>query len=203
MDNYEIARDRAQRYFLGFDQERIIREWNLKHDEKYLYVEFLGRPYGVSRKTGQVLRLWDGKEAGHNEVLSIFDLLCHQDGPKILTGKFAPVNSLNGKPRAAGVGTDFHSGIAKRFASRPEAFVSACEKLGGERVKMGDIGFCFPVFGELRVILKFYHADEDFPASLTLLWDDNALQFMFYETVFYIAGFLMNVILEEMVKITE
>jgi hypothetical protein len=63
---------------------------------------------------------------------------------------------------------------------------------------MGDIGYQFPVFAELSVILKFYHADEDFPASVTLLWDENMLQFAFYETVFYIAGFLLGSIRNEM-----
>ena len=65
-------------------------------------------------------------------------------------------------------------------------------------VRMGDIGFEFPVFQDIKVILKFYHADEEFPASLTLLWDANLLQFVFYETVFYIAGCLLSMILEEM-----
>ena len=63
---------------------------------------------------------------------------------------------------------------------------------------MGDLGFRFPVFGDLSVILKFYRADEDFPASLTLLWDENMLQFVFYETVFYMAGHLLGVIREKM-----
>ena len=76
------------------------------------------------------------------------------------------------------------------------AFCAACEALGGIPVKMGDIGYQFPVFGPLSVILKFYHSDEDFPASCTLLWDANTLQFLFYETTFYIAGFLLKSIAE-------
>ena len=63
---------------------------------------------------------------------------------------------------------------------------------------MGDIGYRFSLFGDLDVILKFYHSDEDFPASVTLLWEENMLQFVYYETVFYIAGALLRQLGEEM-----
>lgn len=200
MDNYQISRDRAQAYFLNFDQENIIRDWNLKYDDNWLYLSFLGKPYQVCRKTGSILRCWDGAQADFSEVLSIFDLLCHEGEYKVLSGSFAPVNSLKGRPRAAGVGTDFHSKTASLFDRNPDAFSKACESLGGTPVSMGDIGYRFPLFGELSIILKFYHADEDFPASLTLLWDSNTLDFIFYETVFYIAGFLLKSIEEAMKK---
>ena len=65
-------------------------------------------------------------------------------------------------------------------------------------MNMGDIGYQFSVFGQLQLILKFYHSDEDFPASVTLLWDKNTLQYIFYETTFYIAGFLLQKIQEYM-----
>ena len=200
MDNYQLSRDRAQSYFLNFDQTAILRQWELEHDDRWIYLSFLGKPYRVNRQDGSIFRREDGAQAGFEEVLSIFDLLCHESSEKYLTGNFAPVNSLKGCPRAVGVGTDFHTKTASRFDADPAAFRQSCEALGGIPVPMGDIGYRFPVFQELSVILKFYHADEDFPASLTLLWEENTLQFLFYETVFYVAGFLLHSITEEMKK---
>ena len=197
MDNYEISRDRAQAYFLSFDQNAIIHAWGLDHDEENLYVRFFGGDYRISRQDGTVIRRWSGEQANHGEVLSIFDLLCHAGDHKTVSGQYAPVNSLKGRP-PMGVGTDFHTGIATRFDRNVDAFTRACRELGGIPVEMGDLGFRFPVFGDLSVILKFYRADEDFPASLTLLWDENMLQFVFYETVFYMAGHLLGVIREKM-----
>lgn len=197
-DNYQISRDRAQRYFLSFDQGKIISDWGLRHDGEHLCIDFLGRPYGICRSTGAVTRLWSGEQAGFEEVLSIFDLLCHDSPCKAPSGAFAPVNSLRGRPKAAGVETNFYSAIAGRFDRAPDAFARSSAALGGTPVNMGDLGFRFPVFGGLEVILKFYHSDEDFPASLTLLWDENMLQYVFYETVFYIAGFLLKSIEEGM-----
>lgn len=198
MDNYELSRDRAQVYFLGFDQQAIINAWGIPWDEEFLYVRFLGRPYAVHRKTGKITRRFDGKQAGFNEVLSIFDFLCHESPEKTVSGRFAPVNSLKGGPKAGGVPTDFHTAAARRFDRDPEGFARACRSLGGTKVDMGDLGFRIPVFGDLCVILKFYHSDEEFPASLTLLWDDHTLSFIFYETVFYVAGFLLNTLQELM-----
>ena len=192
MDNYQLSRDRAQEYFLNFDQGKIIRDWNLKWDNQWLYLDFLGNPYRICRENGSVFRVRDGSQADFSEVLSIFDLLCHEGTVKFAAGTYAPVNSLKGRPRAVGVGTDFHSETATRFGGNPTAFCRACEDLGGTPVNMGDIGYRFSVFGPLSVILKFYHADDEFPASMTLLWDSNTLDFIFYETVFYIAGFLLK-----------
>jgi hypothetical protein len=201
MDNYEIARDRAQEYFLGFDQSEIIDRWHLQRDEKFLYVSFLGRKYAVCRQTGRIDRLFDGKQAGFSEVLSIFDFLCHKGTDPFLTGKFAPVNSLRGRPVSVGVETGFYQKSAEFFDRNLEAFKEVCFALGGTRVPMGDFGFMLPVFGEIQVILKFYQSDEEFPASITFLWDENMLSFVFYETVFYVAGFLLEAIREQMESI--
>ena len=197
MDNYEISRDRAQGYFLNFNQQKLISFWKLRHDEGFLYVSFFNRDYTVNRATGQVLRD-NGQEAGFEEVLSIFDFLCHEGENKHLSGRWAPVNSLEGLGAAAGVGTNVHGKLAGRFDRDPQAFRAACTALGGEEVAMGDIGYRFPVFGDFSIILKFYHSDEDFPASATILWDANTLRFLFYETTFYISGFLLKSIAEHM-----
>lgn len=196
MDNYEISRERAQAYFLNFDQEALIEAWALRRDEDAIYVPFFGREYGISRKTGAVTQ--DGVQAGFEETLTVFDLLCHEGGAKAASGRFAPVNSLKGAAKGAGVETDFYRGFAEAFDRDRDRFAAACRKLGGTPVPMGDLGFRFTMFKELDVILKFYGADEDFPASVTLLWDENLLDFMFYETVFYAAGFLLKRIAEQM-----
>lgn len=198
MDNYEISRNRAQAYFLNFDQELVADTWHLQRDERNLYTHFLGRPYSICRENGIITRLWDGQQAGFGETLSIFDLLCHQGTGKYPAGTFAPVNSLRGGPSAGGVGVDFHRETAARFHRETEKFCRACRSLGGDEVDMGDRGFRFHIFYDLDVILKFYYADEDFPASVTLLWDENTLRYVYYETVFFIAGYLLGEICREM-----
>jgi hypothetical protein len=200
MDNYEIARDRAQAYFLNFDQKSIIRRWDLQYDSEYLYVTFVGRPYKVSRNSGRIDRMFDGRQAGFSEVMSIFDLLCHKSDDQFLIRRFAPVNSLRGCPVSVGVDVEYGGKIAILFDRNPAALSDVCLALGGKTVDLGDIGFALPLFGPMEVILKFYHGDDEFPPSITFLWDENTLNFVYYETVFYIAGFLMNTISEQIQK---
>ena len=54
------------------------------------------------------------------------------------------------------------------------------------------MGMELMAFADLPVRLKFYFADEEFPASLTVLWDKNILDFIRYETVYYLAACLFS-----------
>ena len=63
---------------------------------------------------------------------------------------------------------------------------------------IGDIGYEFTVFADLKMRLKFYEADEEFPPQLTVLFHANALSYARYETIFYIMNFQMDQIVEEM-----
>ena len=250
-DNYEISKERAQKYFLKFDQQKLIEKFGLRHDEKCLYIPFLGEEYAIERKSGAVL---DSRKeaAGYEETLSIFDLLCHGESLPIRSGHWAPVNSLKGRPAAAGVTLDFAAKYAAAIDADQEGFCTACAGVGGRQVDMGDIGYEIPVFYlkrpisancfsantisanhlssegvpgkdlckedfaenghmgensmtgkphgsyEVSVIVKFYGADEEFPAQITVLWDENTLQYLYYETTFYIVGFLFKKIFEIM-----
>lgn len=202
MDNYILSRNRAQKYFLNFDQEKLISDWNLKYDTHYLYVEFLIDLYRINRLTGVVEKSSDMfqtiEEAGFHEVLSIFDFLCHKGDHKQLSGIWAGINNLKGRPNAIGVGTDFHNEISNIYDSDIPGFKKACETLGGMAVPFGDIGYKIPIFRDFSIILTFYCSDDEFPAQTTILWDENTLAFIFYETAFYIAGFVLNEIVRMM-----
>lgn len=198
-NNYLIMRDQAKSYFLNFDQQMLAERWNLPMDGQTLYVSFFEQPYRIDRKSGSVFRLETGEEAGFEEVLSIFDLLCYPKSRPQVRPEFAPVNSLDGKPAGAGVSTSgtFDS-YAAAFGKDADAFCRACEALHGIRVPIGDIGYEFTVFADLKMRLKFYEADEEFPPQLTVLFHANALSYARYETIFYIMNFQMDQIVEEM-----
>lgn len=192
-------RDQAKTYFLNFDQQALSARWNLPADGQFLYVSFFDQAYRIDRKSGSVFRQETGEEAGFEEVLSIFDLLCY---PKIrpqVKPEFAPVNSLDGKPASAGVSTaGTFTAYAAAFGQDTDAFRRACEALHGTAVPIGDIGYEFTVFSDLKMRLKFYEADEEFPPQLTVLFHANALSYARYETIFYIMNFQMDRIADQM-----
>lgn len=56
----------------------------------------------------------------------------------------------------------------------------------------GDMGFQINAFPDLPLQMKFYGSDQEFSPSLTLLFDANILQFIRYETVYYLSGCLIR-----------
>ena len=196
MDNYEKAKKQAEKYFLTQDQEALFRRCPFAYDENYIFVPFLAHDYRICRKTGRVEKSCDGfsttEDANFEETLSIFDFLFHEGTHKHLSGTWAPVDSLRGRPNTLASMPAFHSALSQMFDRDHAAFHAACQDLGGTAVPMGDIGYKIPVFPNFSVIVKFYAADEDFPAQTVILWDENTLSFLRYETTFYIAGHLLK-----------
>ncbi len=199
-DNYEIQKAAAQKYFLKFNQQSIIDTFQLKNDTAYIYVTFFQTPYRIDRASGEIEKSSDyfaaASPAGFHEVLSIFDLLCHSSKRFQPSGNWAPVNSLKGRPRTIGVDTGLYEASARVFDADPAKFRTACEKLGGIPEKYGDISYRLRIFDTMSVILKFYLSDEEFPAQITILWDENTLESIYYETTFYIAHFLLQTLEE-------
>ena len=72
-NNYEYAKEKIRPEFLKYDQETMIRRFQLKHDPDYIYLPFVGSEYRISRQTGEggtpAFRLSDtgaGKRYGKN-----------------------------------------------------------------------------------------------------------------------------------------
>ena len=72
----------------------------------------------------------------------------------------------------------------------PEALRAACLALGGREIPMGELSFEIPLFDFLPVMVQFWSSDEEFPPVFKLMWDENTLQYLKFETVCYAAAFL-------------
>jgi hypothetical protein len=87
--------------------------------------------------------------------------------------------------------------LADAIDKAPEQFEKACNQMGGKKRQTGDIGYEIDIFQGISVLLKFYFSDGEFPAHITFLWDKNILQFIRYETVYYVAAVLQKRILQQ------
>ena len=100
----------------------------------------------------------------------------------------------------------FHTGLAEnqrdpwaeRFEENPEGFRRACENLGGHPFPQGDIAYVLPLFDGLPVLVQLWFGDEEFPANLRFLWDENTPDYIRYETMWYAKGMLLKRLEEEM-----
>ncbi len=195
MDNYAQAQEAARLYFLTYDQAPMKTLPGVTATENGLSLPFLGTPAFLSAETGYItIRTPQGeeKEADFGEALSIYDFLCDRKPEAAPSGEYCPVHSLPGV-MVRGKGLSMGGGKLPAFWDKnPEQLHKSCLSMGGTPVDLGDIGYKLPLFPELYVLLKFYHSDEDFPPSLTLLWDKHILDFIKYETVYFVAGCLFH-----------
>lgn len=192
-DNYAIQVQQAKERFLTYDQEKLIGKMKLEADEDYLYIPMLAQRHRIGRRTGDMERLtqagWVGANS-HGEVMTLLDLICDSAYDRSIRGSWKAM---------AAFGLMFHSDLlegkrdpwADRFEADPEGFRRACEALGGRPLPVGDIGYAIELFDGLEILVQLWFGDEEFPASLRFLWDENALQYIKYETMWFARGLLL------------
>ena len=54
------------------------------------------------------------------------------------------------------------------------------------------------LFDGLSIVVQLWLGDEEFPPNLRFLWDENALDYIRYETMYFAKGMLLERIREEM-----
>ena len=198
-DNYAITAARVRQLFAEYDQQALARKVGAKLDGEYFYVDFLSERYRIHRLTGDISRFHGDAWVEANsfgEVLTLMDLICDSREDRHPTGNWRNMRDF---------GHGFHQQMleqrdpwAERFQEQPEMFAKACEALGGEKYPLGDVAYALPVFGDLRVLIQLWFGDEEFPAQLRYLWDENALQYLKYETMFYAVPLVLKRIQEQM-----
>ena len=191
-NNYEIQLQQAKERFLTYDQQELIHRCHLCLDDQYFYTRLLGSAYRICRKSGDMERweqnAWtDGNSFA--EVLTILDWLCDSREDRYISGRWINIVSH---------GHYFHRELqentedpdARWFSENPEAFVQACQALGGEKMPGADESYAIELMDGLQILVQLWHGDEEFPPKRCLLWDDNTTRYLRYETTWYAAGLL-------------
>ena len=204
--NYDKMVYDARDIFLEYDQEKLIKKYNLTADENNIEIEYLQTSYRICRKTARVdEKLPDGtwhECRAYNTVMTIYDLLCFskgEDAPR-LSGIWCPISEFLVIAGANQTEKCFTKRYAELFQENINKFDAACIKLGGTpdtSAAKADITYLIPVTNFFPVLLQMWKADEEFPPELLFLWDKRAIDFMHYETMF----FLQNDILKRLEKI--
>lgn len=200
-DNYAIQVAQAKKMFLNYDQETLIRKLNLRHDADYLYTSLFSIPYRIHRKTGDMDRLEEDAwvdARSHGEVMTLLNLVCDSREDRCLSGNLKNM---------ANFGLMFHQGLlegkdnwAQRFQDDLEGFHRACRALNGVPAGIGNASYAIEVFDGLSIVLQLWLGDEEFPPNLRWLWDENALQYIKYETMYFARGHLLKLLAAEMEK---
>ena len=192
VNNYLIQAQQAKTRFLTYDQEKLIQKFNLQADDAFLYMTLLYKQYRLSRTTGDLERLegesWQDANT-FEELLTLLDLLCDSRDDRWLTNRWQNMQTF---------GLQFHQNLLEEakdpFASRidrePEFLHRAVNALGAESLSGGDLGYAFELFDGLKIGLLFWHGDDEFLPRVRYLWDENAKQYIRYETMYYAVDLL-------------
>ena len=203
ISNYDLQVDIGKKIFLDYDQEMLIRRFGLAADEAWIYLTYMNTPCRICRKTGRIEEaltenIWSECRS-FNTVMTIYDLLCYPKEKTApgLSGSWCPVSkfAVVGGPDAS----IFSKKYTDLFQDQPEKLKIACKNLGGILKKSlagADVTCQVPATPFFPVLLQFWEGDEEFPPKLMLLWDENSMRFLHFETTYY----LQNDLLERLVK---
>ena len=194
--NYEKMAAGARAYFLKMDQAAMIARWDLEHDADRLSVRYFGERMAVDQHTGALIPLEGAgvyrSPDGVNETMALFDLLAYPEGRPRAAGRWASISALGGIIGAGHDRTLSHEATAAKFSGRTDALRAACARLGGVPLGKSDVGYAIPVFADFGIWFQFWEGDDEFPANIKYLFDENALQFMHYETLWYVMNSLAD-----------
>lgn len=196
--NYDLQVDVGRRIFLEYDQALLIRKFSLRADEGWIYLTYMNTPCRIHRATGRIDEMAQGQWTecrNFSTVMTVYDLLCYHKGdiaPELFhrwctVGNFVVTGVTD-------TGT-FTKKAAARFDGKTEALEAACRRLGGvheKRIAGADITCRIPVTHFFPVLLQFWEGDDEFPPKLQLMWDQNAMDFLHFETTFYLQGDLIE-----------
>lgn len=136
-------------------------------------------------------------EAQFNEAMTIYDLLGYAQPACRASKTMINMKSLHTKiaataPRPSSIYAAQEARLAALEAQKSGILAQAARALGGIPLDKADASAQFTVMDDLAMQVHLWLPDEDFPASLQFFWDENVLQYMHYETVWYANGFILE-----------
>ena len=196
-DNYEIQLQNAEKRFLSYDCMAMARRLGLPCDAEAIYIDFLGRRCRIDKLSGRITYSDSGERLAFRAAMSIYDYICRSTPLPSFGGRKLPINSL--QKSHPGVGeAGYYERYTVKFDENRETFAAACRAMGGTAYPRGDAAFTFTVFDGLELTVQLWYSDEEFDAKLALLWDEQVLNALMYESAWYVCGYLLNEILEKM-----
>lgn len=201
VSNYEIMRQNAAKAFISFDHEKLAEKLGIRLENGSLLIKLFDRDYAVDCMNGDVF--YNGTAAGYSEAMVLYDILCDSKENAMPAGEYTLLHQLSkvqsAKQYYAGQGMFAH--YEKKFDKKAEVLERICLDMDGEKYGKGDMSVRIPMFRDRRdalhtedlsIVISFWESDEDFPAQLQLFTDRNLLQYIHYETAWYMFDYLLK-----------
>jgi hypothetical protein len=176
----------------------MIEKCGLASDADFLYITFFDRPYRIARNSGHVERiLVNGSvdNAGFNEAMTIFDVLCELKPRRYLADVWVGLEKFSNTTFDGGA---LFRSYAEVFDGKTATLKQICTKYGGRPAAVsGDVAYCLPLFAFFPVIFRFWDGDEELLPTLRFLWDAHTLDYFHFETMFYAMSHILETLSNE------
>lgn len=204
--NYEKQAYHARERFLTYDADEMIQKFHLEHDSEFLHLDLLDLHCRISQKDGRILlqsqngSLQETECLDYQIVMTIYDVLCRPGELPSLTQKWCPLHALQVTMSSPNDST-FTKSYAQQFSQKTQKLARICQQIGGVQPPLragADVWWQFDFFPFFPIQFRFWDGDDEFEPKIQLLWDQNTLAFMKFETVYYAMGCLMKRLAERM-----
>jgi hypothetical protein len=197
-NNYELQTETARELFVKWDQKKLTSRNGIDWDDNYIYVHFFQNRYSVNRLTGEVLFCEKDDVPDYNAVMVIYDVLCNSKPGATLSRQWQTLVNLNPHSNFGSMEKSLFNPAAEAFSGKIEELKAACTNLGGLEMTKADAGFLFNIFPFLPMVFQFWDGDDEFAPRVSFLYDSSTEDFICFESAFYVAGHLVEIIRAEM-----
>ncbi len=114
-----------------------------------------------------------------------------------VAGEWVKFNSLSGSWACRYAFDEEDIGrLTAAYEEHKEKLFTVLKRFGAKKVDFGDAGFEVSFLPMVKVLMVFEDADEEFPASVRLLYDKNSIFYMPHEQLGDISWFLAGRVLQ-------
>ncbi|MFX1262972.1 MAG: DUF3786 domain-containing protein [Promethearchaeota archaeon] len=195
------ARELASRFNVEeFDKSSAFWNWDNfgKEIVKLKKVLNLGEEYldilglRVDFETGKTEDLLTGKEFQTSRLLP--HLYYYTKAKDVgVAGEWSKYNALQGSWACRySYDEEDIKALTTVFLEKREQLFDTLERLGAKRVDHGDAGFELEFLPKVKVLIIFEDEDDEFPASVRLLYDKNSIYYQPHEMLGEISWFLAS-----------
>jgi len=155
------------------------------------HLKFFNRLFLVDHSTGAIDEPAGGPPLSRGLRLVFLHYIISATGAAIagewITYRYLPgANFFEARFQSMGI-----SPLERRFARDLEGFRQACQKLGGDAMsRTGDASYRFMALPNIPMGCILNLADEEMPASLTLLFDASAPKYLPTEDLSYVGSYM-------------
>jgi len=198
INNYELQAEAAKAVFLKWDQSKLTKRTGIEVDDDFIYVRFFQDKYSVNRKSGEVRNCDKDDAPDYNAIMVIYDVLCNSKPSATLSRQWQTLEYLTPASNFGSLDRGLFTPAAEGFSGKVAELKNACISLGGFETSKADAGFMFNVFAFLPMIFQFWEGDDEFAPRVSFLFDSSTLDYMCFESAWFVAGHLIEIIRAEM-----